>query len=47
MKMLKQKSNLIYKLINQKITRQEYVQALIEQYNENHDESPKQKDVIN
>ena len=34
MKMLKQKSNLIYKLINQQITRQEYVEALIEQHNE-------------
>ncbi|MGM0471407.1 MAG: hypothetical protein ACQEQI_03890 [Bacillota bacterium] len=34
MKKLKQESKLIYKLVNQKITRQEYVQALIDQYQE-------------
>ncbi|SJZ57667.1 hypothetical protein [Selenihalanaerobacter shriftii] len=32
MKKLKHKSNLIYKLINQQITRKEYIQALINQH---------------
>jgi hypothetical protein len=34
MKKLKQESKLIYKLINQKITRQEYIKALINQHHQ-------------
>lgn len=34
-KKLKQESKLIYKLVNQKISRKEYVKALINQYHEN------------
>ncbi|SDC81064.1 MULTISPECIES: hypothetical protein [unclassified Candidatus Frackibacter] len=34
MKKLKHESQLIYKLIDKKITRQEYIKALIEQYHQ-------------